>query len=565
MFGVFSSVMPMKPTFDAVVLLDRVRREDRLAGVLVEHVRRRGTGTPRRGSVWSAQEFWLSLPSPSSRQPPFCIRRSSRQPSSNSWLPTLAICRPILFMASMVGSSWKAAESSGDRADQVTGGDRHESGRWPWPRAQLLEVGGQVLRAAGRGAVDPPRGRGRCRSLGSSWPWKSLIDEQLDRDAVLACTSSARAYLSLALVAGQDGERRGGCSAPNATLMRRRYWACRDMGLLGRVVGQDCGAREKPCRRPNPDNYFRRGAGPRALCEYYDGAEPSFEVVGPSSRRAHAVSALVEAATEADGVRPLSEHVMLHLRYGGDDPVRNVLALVRRRTCWPTGTSTSPIGWPAPAPSSSSTRRTAARGSAGALLGATLAETPDGRLRLWAHGGTRGGRARRCSMGFRQSRALWQLRRSAVRAPAAGRVAGRRRGPHLRAGPGRRGLAGGSTPSPSRDHPEQGSWTLDDLRPPSRAVVRPGRLLPGRRGDARSGSTGRRSHPAAWARSTWSASPRLRRAGSRPALTLRGLRHLQDLGLDAVLLDVDGTNAAAVSVYAPLGFTTAALDVQYGP
>ena len=38
------------------------------------------------------------------------------------------------------------------------------------------------------------------------------------------------------------------------------------------------------------------------------------------------MSALVEAATEADGVRPLSEHVMLHLRYGGDDRVRNVLA-----------------------------------------------------------------------------------------------------------------------------------------------------------------------------------------------------------------------------------------------
>jgi mycothiol synthase len=38
-----------------------------------------------------------------------------------------------------------------------------------------------------------------------------------------------------------------------------------------------------------------------------------------------AVSTLAEAATEADGVRPLSEHVMLHLRYGGDQRVRNVL------------------------------------------------------------------------------------------------------------------------------------------------------------------------------------------------------------------------------------------------
>ena len=34
-------------------------------------------------------------------------------PSSNSWLPTALRSRPILFIASMVGSSWKAAESSG--------------------------------------------------------------------------------------------------------------------------------------------------------------------------------------------------------------------------------------------------------------------------------------------------------------------------------------------------------------------------------------------------------------------------------------------------------------------
>src|SRR5690349_10022758 len=34
---------------------------------------------------------------------------------------------------------------------------------------------------------------------------------------------------------------------------------------------------------------------------------------------------IVDAATAADGVGPLSEHVRLHLRYGGDAPVRNLL------------------------------------------------------------------------------------------------------------------------------------------------------------------------------------------------------------------------------------------------
>ena len=55
-------------------------------------------------------------------------------------------------------------------------------------------------------------------------------------------------------------------------------------------------------------------------------ADPRVEVVGQLSEdEVRAVAELVEAATEADGVRPLSEHVMLHLRYGGDAPVRNVL------------------------------------------------------------------------------------------------------------------------------------------------------------------------------------------------------------------------------------------------
>ena len=34
---------------------------------------------------------------------------------------------------------------------------------------------------------------------------------------------------------------------------------------------------------------------------------------------------LVRAATEEDGVSPLSEHVLLHLRYGGDPSARSFL------------------------------------------------------------------------------------------------------------------------------------------------------------------------------------------------------------------------------------------------
>src|SRR5499433_3519600 len=48
---------------------------------------------------------------------------------------------------------------------------------------------------------------------------------------------------------------------------------------------------------------------------------------GLTSEEVAAVLELVRLATEEDGVAPLSEHVMLHLRYGGDRQARNVMLM----------------------------------------------------------------------------------------------------------------------------------------------------------------------------------------------------------------------------------------------
>jgi mycothiol synthase len=119
------------------------------------------------------------------------------------------------------------------------------------------------------------------------------------------------------------------------------------------------------------------------------------------------------------------------------------------------------------------------------------------------------------------------------------------------------------------DHPEQGSWTGADL---AERVQQPwfdpaGFFLAI---DTTSGA------PAGF---HWTkvedgqgevyvvgVSPDYQGSGLGKALTLQGLHHLQeDRGLDSVVLYVDGTNTAARALYASLGFTTAALDVQYGP
>ncbi|MFF0309225.1 mycothiol synthase [Streptosporangium sp. NPDC004379] len=175
-----------------------------------------------------------------------------------------------------------------------------------------------------------------------------------------------------------------------------------------------------------------------------------------------AVLEMVAAATEADGVGPLNEHVMLHLRYGGDERAGAVLlydgdVLAGYAHVDPTDPVEGPSGELVVHPAF---RR---RGHGRRLLAAVL-ELTGGRLRLWAHGGHPGAEALATSAGFGRVRSLWQMRR-----PLAEPL------PPFRLPEGVR-LRTFEPGSPDEEawvalnakafahHPEQGSWTLDDLR-----------------------------------------------------------------------------------------------------
>jgi mycothiol synthase len=57
--------------------------------------------------------------------------------------------------------------------------------------------------------------------------------------------------------------------------------------------------------------------------------------------------------------------------------------------------------------------------------------------------------------------------------------------------------------------------------------------------------------------------PAAQGGGLGKALTLAGLRHLAERGLEQIILYVEGDNGPAVSVYTGLGFTRYEVDVQY--
>jgi mycothiol synthase len=311
---------------------------------------------------------------------------------------------------------------------------------------------------------------------------------------------------------------------------------------------------------------------------------PTVEVVGPlDADEVVAVSALAEAATEADGVRPLSEHVMLHLRYGGDERVRNVLVWKGSRllayghldvTDEVAGASAEVVVHPA-------YRR---QGLGRLLVGATLAETPDGRLRLWAHGGHPGAGALAAALGFRQSRALWQMRRSLYAALPQAVIPP---GVTVRAfEPGRDdGAWVQLNAAVFADHPEQGGWTVDDLH---RRVAEPwfdpqGFFL-AERGDrlvgfhwtkVHGGEGPQHQHPAGPHAHeghghdpigevyVLGVAPSERGTGLGRALTLVGLQHLRHLGLPDAMLYVDADNAAAIRLYQSLGFTRWETDLMF--
>ena len=111
-------------------------------------------------------------------------------------------------------------------------------------------------------------------------------------------------------------------------------------------------------------------------------------------------------------MRPLSEHVWLHLKEGGDEAGQHLVAT--RDDGAIVGYAHLDITDPVDGPSAElavdpSERR---HGLGRQLIEALIAHSPDGRLRLWAHGEQAGAAELATSMGFRHARALWQMRRS---------------------------------------------------------------------------------------------------------------------------------------------------------
>ncbi len=288
---------------------------------------------------------------------------------------------------------------------------------------------------------------------------------------------------------------------------------------------------------------------------------------------------MLRTAAAADGVRPLSEEAELRLQHGGPDGGRDVLATDADGV--PVGYARLELGAAGGTGDAEAELvvAPAARGrGTGAALLTRLEELAAGRpLRVWAHGDLPPATALATARGYTRARVLLQMRRPltdadldpAVALPDGVTVAAFR--------PGRDGPAWLRVNARAfATHPEQGSWTPDDLalREAEPWFDPAGFLLAWRGvpddGGVLLGSHWTKVHPPGDAGPdpvgevyVLGIDPDAQGLGLGRALTALGLAHLRRTGLGQVLLYVEEDNAPAVALYERSGFTRFAVDVSW--
>jgi mycothiol synthase len=325
------------------------------------------------------------------------------------------------------------------------------------------------------------------------------------------------------------------------------------------------------------------------------------------------VTTLLDAATAADQVAPVSENVLLRLpgevgpaaghllardpsgrlvgyaflEFGSSGPEASANPGDSARSADPANPRDSARSADPASPDGSTEAPTQAeavgelavhpdvrrRGVGGRLVRALLDRVGGAPLRLWAHGEHPGAARLADRYGFRRVRTLWQLHRDLREPPGEPEFPADVR---LRAF-----VVGRDEPEFLRVnnaafawHPEQGGWDLHQVKvreaepwfDPAGFLLAveaddPDRVLgfhwtkvhPD--GGKHGGPIGEvyvlGVDPAAWGR----------RLGT--ALTVAGLRHLRDRGLVEVMLYVEADNTSAVRVYRRLGFTHWRADTAY--
>ncbi|WP_189060868.1 mycothiol synthase [Longimycelium tulufanense] len=285
------------------------------------------------------------------------------------------------------------------------------------------------------------------------------------------------------------------------------------------------------------------------------------------------VLALLDAATKADGVSPVSDHARMRLRATDEGPSWHVLA--RDDTGRLAGYAHLEPAVEGPAVAELAVRPELRQQGIGTdLLSAIIERTvePDTeKLRVWSHGRHPGALRLARRFRFRRARELWRMRLDFDGEPPRPELPEGVRLRPFEVGRDEAAVVAVNNRAFSW-HPEQGGWTEADLRDrQAEDWFDPEGFLLAVRTEPDGTERLLGFH---WTKVhagddpvgevyVLGVDPETQGGGLGKALTLAGLHHLRARGLPAVILYVESDNEAAIAVYSRLGFRHFDSDIQW--
>jgi len=284
---------------------------------------------------------------------------------------------------------------------------------------------------------------------------------------------------------------------------------------------------------------------------------------------------LIASATDHDGIPPVAEHVLLHLRHGGD---KDDFHLVAEENDVVFGYAHLDMTDEIEGPSAEVVIAPSERGKGiGNQLVAELKTLAGQRLRLWSHGDLPGAKSLALKNGLVHSRTVIQMRRSLTDPiPEIDPVI-----PIRSFLPGLDERAWLELNNAAfKGHPEQSNWLPRDLEIRSReswfdpsgfliAEIE-GELagfcwtkIHGGHSHKHSAGEAEHDHDPIGEIYIMGVNPNFQGRGIGKAVTIAGLKHLRYAGIFSAMLYVDADNQSAIKLYQSLGFTEWGRDVLY--